>query len=164
MKNRKWISPPNVIVKKNKNGGPQKISYWVDDKNEPMLYTKDQIAILNVLTNLNMQLIKALVLLDNASRIDKNAKIKTLISQDKSKYVANKSSLFNNFISLMAAVPDVTFGEFLNFISNNTSPKDLLKMGKKAIKNTDVFYSSDIYKRRKHKKSKQTIDLKDHNS
>lgn len=154
MTKRDWIKPPNTIIRKGKVGSPQKLSYWVDKKGKSQLYTKEQLATLNILTNLNLLLIRALIILDTLRNMDENATIKTLIKQDYAKYEADKSSVFNQLVTLMSATPDVTFGEFLNFISANTDPKAITKIGQKTLKETvhgksktvDAFYSSDRFK------------------
>jgi len=146
MSDNNWVKPPNTIVKKGPDNVPHKLSYWIDKNGKYQLYTKEQLATCNILTNLNLIIIRALVLLDTLKKMDENAKIKTLVRQDYSKFEAKEASIFNNFIALMAAVPDVTFGEFLGFISGSSNPQALAKMGKKP--KFDVFYSSDKLKGR----------------
>lgn len=156
MSNRDWIKPPNTIARKSHVGNAQKLSYWVDKKGKYKLYTKEQLATLNILTNLNLLLIRALIILDTLKNMDENAKIRTLIHQDHTKYEADKSSVFNHLVTLMAAIPNVTFGEFLSFISDSTDPKALTKMGKKTLSETvygkskvvDAFYGSDRFKKK----------------
>jgi hypothetical protein len=156
MIDKNWIKPPNTIVRKGPDNVPHKLSYWIDKKRKFQLYTKEQLATLNILTNLNLTLIRALILMDTLKKMDVNAKIKTLVSQDYQKFEAKESSIFNHFVSLMAAVPNVTFGEFLGFLSGNTDPQDLIKIGQKTLKEaTDgksktvsVFYTSDKLKER----------------
>jgi len=154
MSNKNWIKPPNTIARKDQRGKAQKLSYWIDEKGKYQLYSKNQLATLNILTNLNLLLIRALILLDTLKDMDENTKIKTLIRQDYAKYEADKSSVFNHLVELMAAVPNITFGEFLNFISSSTKPQVLNKMGQKTLKEVldgkskavDVFYNSDRFK------------------
>lgn len=151
---RNWVTPPKIIVRKGQGKGPQKLSYWVDKKGKNHLYTKEELATCNILTNLNIILIRALILLDTLKNMDKNAKVKKLVNQDYAKYKATESSIFSRFIALMAAAPSITFGEFLGFISGNSNPGTLIKIGQKTIKkasqgkNTavDVFYTSDLLK------------------
>lgn len=147
---RNWITPPKVIVRKGQKNDPQKLSYWIDEKGKRHLYTKEELAICNVLTNLNLVLIRALILLDTLEKIDRNAKVKKLISQDYTKYNATKSSIFNRFITLMATAPDITFGEFLGFISGNSDPQTIVKMGQKTLKKSgvDIFYTSDLFEKK----------------
>lgn len=152
---RNWVKPPNTMVHKGRSNSPQKLSYWTDGKNKAILYTKEQLATCNILMNLNLLLVRAIVLLDILKTLDEDAKVGTLIHQDYAKYEATESSVFNHFISLMAAVPDITFGEFLGFISTNTDPKELIIMGQKTLQeviagtSTHVtnFYTSDRVKK-----------------
>jgi hypothetical protein len=154
--NRNWIKPPNTIVRKGSKNSPQKLSYWTDTDNQVKLYTPQQLATCNILMNLNLLLVRALVLLDILKTLDDNAKIADLIHQDYAKFEASDSSVFNRFINLMAAVPDVTFGEFLGFISTNTDPKRFATMEKEIIKqvikgkNIQVtnFYTSDRFRKK----------------
>lgn len=154
MVDKNWIKPPNTIVRKGPDNVPHKLSYWIDKKRRFQLYTKEQLATLNILTNLNMTLIRALILMDTLKKMDENAKVRTLIRQDYSKFEAKESSVFNQFVALMAAVPDITFGEFLSFLSGSTDQKTLIKMGQKTLKETvrgkskniSVFYTSDKLK------------------
>jgi len=157
-KNRNWIRPPNTILKKGSNNSPQKLSYWTDIDNKPKLYTKKQLATCNILMNLNFLLVKSLVLMDILKTLDKDTKVGDLVSQDFVKFEASKDSIFNSFISLMAAVPDVTFSEFLNYIStNNTNnnPQEIITLGQKTLNdfidgksdNITNFYISDRFKK-----------------
>ena len=156
-KNRNWVKPPNTMVKKGNSRSPQKLSYWTDVNNKPKLYTKKQLAYCNILMNLNFLLTKSLVLMDILKTLDEDTKIGTLIRQDYANFDASKSSIFNRFISLMAAVPDVTFGEFLTFIStnNNNNPKKIITLGQKTLneairgKGSKItnFYISDRFKK-----------------
>jgi len=152
---RNWIKPPNTISNKSDGDGPQKLSYWIDQKKEVQLYTKDQLVTCNVLNNLNFLLVRALVLMDTLQTMDKDIPVGTLIKQGYAKYETSESSVFNHFIQLMAAVPDITFGEFLGFISPNTDTKEFLKMGKERLKKVaqgeetdiNIFYTSDKVKK-----------------
>lgn len=151
---RNWIKPPNTIVHQDKNNNPEKLSYWTDEDGNPKPYTKEQLAVCNILTNLNFVLVRALILLDTLNKLDEDTKVKTLLHQDFAKFTATEASVFNHFINLMAAVPDITFGEFLGFLSTNSNPKLMRKMGKKTLKsvmegkNVDItnFYTSDLIK------------------
>lgn len=153
--NRNWIKPPNTIVRQGKKNSPQKLSYWTDSDNRVKLYTPEQLATCNILMNLNLLLVRAIVLLDILKTLDDNAKISDLIHQDFAKFEASDASVFNQFINLMAAVPDVTFGEFLGFISTNNDPKLFATMEKNIIKqvikgkNVQVtnFYTSDRFRK-----------------
>lgn len=152
---RNWLKPPNTMVHQGKRNSPQKLSYWTDVNNQPKLYTKEQLATCNVLMNLNFLLTRALILMDIIKTLDKETKIGTLVHQDYAKYEATESSVFNHFINLMAAVPDITFGEFLGFISTNTDPNELIITGQKTLrkviagKSTHItnFYTSDRVKK-----------------
>jgi hypothetical protein len=155
--NRNWIRPPNTIVhpEKGNRNSPNKLSYWTDANNKAKLYTKEQLATCNILMSLNQLLIKALILLDTLKTLDEDTTIRTLIHQDFARFEATKSSAFDHFIKLTSAVPDITFGEFLGFISPNSNPQDFIKMGNKTLKqviqgkNTDItnFYTTDRVKK-----------------
>lgn len=153
--NRKWIQPPNTIIKKGKAGSPQKLSYWIDDNNKPKLYTKKQLATCNLLMNLNFLLTRSLVLMDIIKTMDENTTIGALNHQDYAKFEASDDSVFSRFVSLISAVPDITFGEFLNFISVNNDPHQIIIMGQKNLKkvnqkkdnSTTIFYTSDRFKK-----------------
>ena len=155
VKDNNWVKPPNIIAKKGPDNVPHKLSYWIDKNGKYQLYTKEQLATCNILTNLNLIIVKSLVLMDTLKKMDENAKIRTLIKQDYSKFDAKESSIFNHFITLMAAVPDITFGEFLEFLSGDTDSQVLNKMGKKTLKEAmqgkgetvTTFYTSDLTKK-----------------
>ena len=96
--------------------------------------------------------------MDILKTLDKDTKVGDLVSQDFVKFEASKDSIFNSFISLMAAVPDVTFSEFLNYIStNNTNnnPQEIITLGQKTLNdfidgksdNITNFYISDRFKK-----------------
>lgn len=152
---RNWIAPPKVIIRKGKQGEPEKLSYWVDSMGKNHLYTEEELTACNILINLNLILIRSLIILDTLKSMDKNAQVKKLVKQDYSKYKAKKSSVFNRFINLMAAVPDITFGEFLGFISDSKDPQALIKIGQDILKKSsrkkntpfDIFYTSDLLKK-----------------
>lgn len=154
-KKSNWIKPPNTMVHQGSGNSPQKLSYWTDENNRPKLYTQEQLATCNILMNLNFLLTRALVLMDIIKTLDEETKIGTLIHQDYAKFEASDTSVFNQFVSLMAAVPDVTFGEFLGFISTNNDPKLFATMKKKIIKQVikgkssqvTSFYTSDRFKK-----------------
>jgi hypothetical protein len=145
------------MIKKGSGSSPQKLSYWTDDNNSAKLYTKEQLATCNILMNLNFLLTRALVLMDIIKTLDEDTRIGTLIHQDYAKFEASDTSVFNQFVSLMAAVPDVTFGEFLTFIStnNNNNPQEIITLGQKTLKeviagkstNLTNFYTSDRLKK-----------------
>ena len=153
--NRNWIKPPNTMIQQGRGNSPQKLSYWTDENNKPKLYTKEQLATCNILMNLNLLLVRAIVLLDILKTLDEDAKVGTLIHQDYAKYDAPESSVFNHFIGLMAAVPDITFGEFLSFVSTNSDPQELTTMGQKTLREVIAgtsahvtnFYTSDRIKK-----------------
>jgi hypothetical protein len=155
MADKSWITPPKIIIRKNRGKGPQKLCYWVDKNGKNHLYTREELAICNILTNLNIILIRALIIVDTLKNMDRNAKIKKLVNQDYSRYKVTQSSIFNRFIALMAAAPDITFGEFLSFISGNSDPDTLIKIGQNTFakasrgknKTLDVFYTSDLLKK-----------------
>jgi hypothetical protein len=157
-KDRSWIRPPNSItkqttvkVKKNDKNFPSSISYWVDENGEARLYTKEQLAQCNILMSLNLTLSKAFVLIENIQKLDKDTTIGSLMSQDFAQFKEYEVSPYSNFIELISAVHDITFAEFLGFISQETSPESYSKLGKaklaEAIKNIDPdntnFFSSD---------------------
>lgn len=152
---RSWIKPPNTISNQGSGDSPQKLSYWTDQNGEVKLYTREQLATCNILTNMDFLLVKALVLIDTLQTIDKNATVGSLIEQDYVKISNTKSSAFNHFIELMAAVPDITFGEFLGYISPNSNPQEFLKLGQKKLKavmdgqseDVSIFYGSDRVKK-----------------
>ncbi len=152
---RNWIAPPKVIIRKGKQGEPEKLSYWVDKKGKNHLYTEEELITCNILINLNLILIRSLIILDTLKSMDRNAQVKKLVNQDYSKYKASKSSVFNRFINLMAAVPNITFGEFLGFISDSKDPQALIKIGQDTLKKSsrkkdipfDIFYNSDLIKK-----------------
>ena len=152
--NRNWIRPPNTMVHKGKGNSPQKLSYWTDDNNQVKLYSQKELATCNILTNLNVILVRALVLLDILKTLDEDTKVGNLINQDYASFKTTKTSIFNRFIDLMAAVPDITFGEFLGFISTTSDPQEYLTMGKKTIKQVikakskqvTNFYTSDRFR------------------
>lgn len=145
MKDKNWINPPHIIIKKGQKNAPKKLSYWIDSSGKYQLYTKKQLTTLNILTNLNSILVRALVTLDKINEVDENIKIKTLMQQESAKFEAGDSSIFKQFITLMASAPDITFGEFLGFLSANSDPKAIAKMGKKPT--FTVFYTSDRLKK-----------------
>ena len=154
MSDQSWVSPPKTIVRKGPDNVPHKLSYWIDKKGKYQLFTKEQLATCNILTNLNLILIRSLILLDTLKKTDGNAKVRTLVRQDYAKFKATEDSIFNHFVALMAAVPDITFGEFLGFLSANSNPQSLFKMGQKTLKEAvrgksktvSVFYTSDKLK------------------
>lgn len=153
--NRPWIKPPNIIVKKGPKNSPQKLSYWTDTDNKVKLYTQQELAICNILMNVNQLLTQALTLIDVLKSLDDDAKVGDLIHQDYDKFKFSQQSVFNRFINLISAVPDVTFGEFLNFISTTNNPEQFKNTSQKIInqvtkgKSNQVttFYTSDRFRK-----------------
>ena len=154
MSDKNWIKPPNIIAKKGPDGKPYKLSYWIDKKGKYHLYTKKQLAICNILTNLNLIIMRSLIIMDTIREMDKNSSIESLVKRDYSKFEAKDCSILNHFIALMASVPDITFGEFLDFLSGNSDTKTLKDIGKKTFKEAlqgkgetvSIFYTSDKVK------------------
>lgn len=157
-KDRSWVRPPNTMSKpsglkkkKQDKNYPTKISYWIDEKGEAQLYTPDQLAVCNVLMNLNVLLNKSLTLAEKIQTMDKDVTVGILAQQEYAQFKAFESSVYGHFVELLAAAPDITFAEFLNFISQGNNPKAFIKLGKKKLrdvvknKNSDVttFYTSD---------------------
>ncbi|HEX9817711.1 MAG TPA: hypothetical protein VGA89_02355 [Patescibacteria group bacterium] len=155
---RSWVRPPNIITQKTslkvvKKGKkyPTKISYWVDKNGEAQLYTAEQLAVCNILTNINVLLNKSLTLAENLKTMDKDVTVGTLVQQDYAQFKALENTIYGYFIELMAAAEDITFGEFLNFISQGKEDNAFSKLGKSKLKKVmqkkspDVtqFYSSD---------------------
>ena len=148
---RNWVKPPNTMIHRGEGDSPQKLSYWTDENGKPVLYTKEQLATCNILMNLDQLLIRALLLFDTLKTLDEDTKIGTFLHQDYAKFEATESSVFDHFVNLMSAAPNITFGEFLGFLSANTNPEEFAKMGqenlKKVIGGTSTtitnFYTSD---------------------
>ena len=133
-KDRSWIRPPNSITNQNDLSFPSKISYWVDEAGEVQLYTKEQLAKCNILMNINLLLSKSLKLFENLQKIDKDTPVGTLVQQDYAQFKTSEDSVYTHFIQLMATTPDITFGEFLNFISEGDDTKAFSKIGEKKLK------------------------------
>ena len=152
---RNWIKPPNTIVHQGSINSPQKLSYWTDTNGRAKLYTKEQLATCNILMNLNQLLVRSLLLFDTLKTLDEDTKIGTLLHQDYAKFEATESSAFDHFVNLMSAAPDITFGEFLGYLSTNSDPREFIKMGQKNLKevirgkSTRItnFYTSDQVKK-----------------
>ena len=152
---RNWIKPPNTIVHQGSINSPQKLSYWTDKNGQAKLYTKEQLATCNILMNLNQLLVRALLLFDTLNSLDEDTKIGTFLHQDYAKFEATESSAFDHFVNLMSAAPDITFGEFLGYLSTNSDPREFIKMGQKNLKevirgkSTRItnFYTSDQVKK-----------------
>lgn len=166
VEDRSWILPPNTISKKTESSKeqqrpnyPTKISYWVDQNGEAQLYTPEQLAICNILMNLNVLLNKSLTLAENIKNMEESVTVGTLAKQDYAQFKDLETSVYGHFVELLAASPDITFGEFLNFISSGNDTKAFLKMGKQKLKkivakkSPDVtqFYSSDSLRKSKKK-------------
>jgi len=142
------------MVKKGPKKSPQRLSYWTDRDGKVKLFTQKELAACNILNNLNFILTRALVLMDILKTINKDTKIGDLIRQDYAHFEASDASAFNRFVSLMAAVPDISFGEFLNFISTGSDPQKLKTMGQKILKEVidgksdrvTKFYTSDRFR------------------
>lgn len=143
---RSWVRPPNSMTKKS-----TQISYWVDANGEARLYTPEQLAICNILMNLNVLLNKSLTLAEKIKTIDKNVTVATLAQQDYAHFKPMETSVYGYFVELMAAAPDITFAEFLNFISQGNDEKAFAKLGKTKLKkvigkkspDVTLFYGSD---------------------
>lgn len=138
-----WVKPPNSI---SKQGDPQteKISYWVDVNGEAQLYTPEQLATCNILMNLNVLLNKSLTLAEKIQKMDKDVTVATLAQQDYAHFKTLNTSVYGYFIELMAATPDITFGEFLNFISQGSDEKAFAKLGQKKLKKVMANKSPDV--------------------
>jgi len=151
---RNWIRPPNTMIKKGSKNSPQRLSYWTDTDGKVKLFTQGELATCNILNNLNFILTRALLLMDILKTLDEDTKIGNLTRQDYAHFEASSTSVFNRFISLMAAVPDVSFGEFLNFISTGNDPEKLKTIGQKILKEVvnnkndhiTKFYTSDRFR------------------
>ena len=148
---RNWIKPPNSMIKKGTKSSPSKISYWIDETGNARLYTKEQLAQCNILMNLNLVLSKAFVLIENIQTVDPDTAVGSLISQGLVQSKISELSPYANFVELIAAIPDITFSEFLGFISQENDPKAYSKLGREKLKEVmenvdpDVrnFFSSD---------------------
>jgi hypothetical protein len=108
---RGWLMPPNSILQ---NGITT--YYWIDRNKRPQIYTNRHRAMVSTLFRLNMDLYNVCEIYNILEQNkDQNDFAKNILS-NYGKLEHGQWAPISHIIQLMATVPDVTFGEFINHV------------------------------------------------
>jgi len=127
---RNWIRPPNSIV----GGavGETPVHFWMDRHGNPQIYTDIQLAKLNGLLKLNLDISQLSTLMQALRTIDEPI-VKSLMQQSYARVGEAEENLVAHIVKLMAVAPEVTFGEFLGFIVEDGDPTPIVNEGAKRL-------------------------------
>lgn len=143
---RSWIKPPSSTHRWNIAGEPLHVSWWVDRTGKIRLYSKEQLAVCNILLEINLSLGRICSLIENLPKIGDEVTVGDLLQQDWAKFKTSAPSVYGHFAQLMAAAPDITFSEFIGFVVQGNDPTALADIGaerlQKVIESTDIDVKS----------------------
>ena len=138
---RNWIKPPNSTHTWSIAGEALVVSWWRDRTGKIRLYSQEQLAICNVLLEINLSLSKVCSLIEKLPTIGDEVKVGSLLQQDWAKLETSAPSVYGHFAQLMAMTPDITFSEFLGFVVSDHDPTALADIDaerlQKVIEGTD---------------------------
>lgn len=127
---RNWIRPPNSI-----SGGAvgdTSVHFWIDRNNHPQVYSDIQLAKLNGLLRLNIDISQLSTLMQALKTIDEPI-VHSLLQQDYARVGEGEENLVAHIVKLMAVAPEVTFGEFLNFIIEGGDATPIVNEGAQRL-------------------------------
>ena len=130
---RSWIKPANSIIKMTQEGTKLQFTYWIDSKGNPRLHSKQQLAIINVLMSLNMQLHKICSLPSHLNDA-KNSDIANVLQQSWAKF-DTENSVLGDLMTLLAMNGNITFAELLGFLVEGNDPTPIINEGTKRLGN-----------------------------
>ena len=141
---RRCIVPPNSQHTWNINGEPHIISWWVDRTGRPRLYSQEQLAVCNVLLEINLSLGKVCSLIETLPTVGNDVRVGDLIQQDWAKLNTSAPSVYGHFAQLMAMAPDITFSEFIGFVTSSHDPTALSEIGSERLRKVIEGMDSDV--------------------
>lgn len=126
---RNWLRPPNIGYL-SIDGENLKVHFWLNKKAEPRIYSDEQLAITNVLERVRIS-INALSDLHRVA-----VENPTVSAQEVVSHVFPKGLEIAALVSLaklMARAPDVTFGEFLQYLIQGANIDPLVVEGQARV-------------------------------
>ena len=136
---RSWIRPANVQMAQfvNEKGEiVQKIvKYWIDKKGKPQIYTERQLAVIDLLRELYVDL-NALSTLQKSVNDNPDGRGADFVQFGMKHNF--KGSAIAHLLRVMATVPEVTFAELMNYLVSDHDATEIIKvMGKEFSKVVD---------------------------
>jgi len=141
---RSWIKPPNSITGGSKGtikGFQQTVYFWIDRENKPQVYDDRKLTIVSTLQDIYLELRK---LCDLYTIVEDNPEApgKSLL-QSQSRLDKDKSSLDSStpwnptahIFSMMAEIPDITFGEIISYLVQGNDATELFENRVQVLKN-----------------------------
>lgn len=141
---RNWIKPPDSIHTWSIYGEALAVNWWRDRTGKIRLYSQEQLAVCNVLMEINLSLSKVCSLIENLPKIGDEARVGSLLQQDRAKLETSAPSVYGHFAQLMAMVPDITFSEFLGFVVADHDPTALADTGVERLQKVIEGIDSDV--------------------
>ena len=129
---RSWLVPPNSIHRLEWTGETLVLRWWRDKTGRPRVYSAEQLAILDVLMQLNLDL-------DNLGQVYEllptlnSTTVDSLLQQGYAKLSVGDKKVYSKLLQLMAMVPDVTFGEFLRLLVQGHDATEVIEEGVRRL-------------------------------
>ena len=124
---RNWIRIPSEIWRFGEGAERLHFAYWVDRDGRPRAFNSHQLSVLNVLMTLNMRILELGALPERLVGA-KHADVATVLHQDWAKF-SIETSVTVDLLKLLAMAGDITFAEFLSFMTSGSDPTHLVREG-----------------------------------
>ena len=128
-----------------------RFAYWIDRHGRPRAFNSHQLSVLNVLMTVNMRVLELGALPERLAGA-RHADVATVLQQDWAKFPV-ETSVTVDLLKLLAMAGDITFAEFLSFMTSGSDPTALVQEGSARLARmiqggTDPvvspFFKSDI--------------------
>ena len=128
---RNWIRISNEILRFGEGAERLQFAYWIDRHDRPRAFNSHQLTVLNVLMTMTFRILELGALPDRL--IDAmNVDVATALQQDWAKFPAEKSVTVD-LLKLFAMAGDITFAEFLSFMTTGSDTTSLIQEGASRI-------------------------------
>lgn len=124
---RNWVRIPNEIWRFGEGAERLHFAYWVDRHGRPRAFNSHQLSVLNVLMTMNLRVLELGGLPEKLAGA-KHTDVATVLQQDWAKFPV-ETSVTVDLLKLLAMAPDVTFAEFLSFMTSGSDPTTLIQEG-----------------------------------
>jgi hypothetical protein len=128
---RNWIRIPNQIHRFGEGAERLQLAYWIDRYGRPRAFNRHQLSVLNVLMTINTRLLD-LGALPGRLISARDADVATVLQQDWAKFPV-ETSVTIDLVKLLAMAGDITFAEFLSFMTTGVNSSSLVQEGAARI-------------------------------
>lgn len=148
---RCWIRIPNEILRFGEGAERLRFAYWVDRYGRPRTFNSHQLSTLNVLMTMNLRILELGALPGRLTEA-KNVDVATVLEQDWAKFPV-ETSVTVDLLKMFAMAGDITFVEFLSFMTSGSDTTRLVLEGAGRVTRlsqggTDLvvkpYFNSDI--------------------